>query len=168
MAIARDVVEQLQGVRYSVTATARKISTKASMNRVEFNRHIFTIMGSFNWLPCTFELQGKRMNGESKVRRTFWKIQLALSIAYALYINLTLFINISRGIDAIDHLLLGTHFTRAMFSAKFSYWAYEMYIVHFPDQAMLYAFAQSSQGEALAPFVGACCKTTPLITFVSM
>ena len=95
------------------------------------------------------------MNGTlSKARRTCWRIQLALSIAYALYINLTLAINVSRGIDTVDHLVLGTHVTRAMFLAKFSYWAYQMFVVHFPDQAMLYQFAQSSPGEPSALFCG--------------
>ena len=97
------------------------------------------------------------MNGTvSKLRRTCWRIQLALAIAYALYINFTLFMNISRGMDSIDHLVLGTHFIRAMLSSKFSYWAYKMYVVHFSDQSMLYAFSQSSPGEPSAPFVEAC------------
>ena len=68
-----------------------------------------------------------------------------LSILYAFYINLTLVMNVSHGIDSTDHLLLGTHLTRAMFSATFSYWSYQMFIVHFSDLAMLYEWAQSSQ-----------------------
>ena len=174
MAIARALAGKPQGVRSgTTTSTAHEISTQTCMNfpanRVEYNTRIFTIMGSLSWLPCTFELQGKRMNGTmSKVRRTFWRIQLALSIVYALYINLTLAINISRGTDTIDHLLLGTHFTRSMFSAKFSYWAYQMYIVYFPDQSMLYAFAQSSPGEPSAPLIKVCnaIAIVALIAFV--
>ena len=111
-------------------------------------RTIFLLWVSFNRLLCNFELQGKRMNGTvSKVRRTCWRIQLALFIAYSLYINLTLVVNISRGTDAIDLLVFVTHFTRAMFSAKFNSWAYQIYIVHFLDQSVLYAFSQSSPGE---------------------
>ena len=121
---------KLSRVRPSITTAAHEISIKMvrcmnlPANRVELNWRILTIMGSFNWLPCVFELQGKRMNGTvSKVRRICWKIQLALSIAYAMYINLTLAINVSSGTDTVDHLVLGTHITRAMFLAKFSYWA---------------------------------------------
>ena len=149
IAIFRVFVEKVTDMRSHISPAAWEIPRKAGMNvpanRVEFNRRIPTVMGSFNWLPCAFELEGKRMNGSvSKLRWTCWKLQLGLSILYALYINLTLVINVSRGIDTMDHLLLGMHLTRAMFSATFSYWAYQMFIVHFSGLAMLYEWAQSS------------------------
>ena len=91
------------------------------------------------------------MNGNvSKLRSVCWKIQLALSIVYSLYINLTLVINVYRGLDKMDKFDLGTHLTRAMVSANWSYWAYQIFVACFADQAMLYEFAQSNQGECSA------------------
>ena len=107
-------------------------------------------MGRLNVLPYPFELEGKRRNGSvSKLRWICWKIQLALSVLYALYINATLIVNVSSGLDAIEKLDLGTHLTRAMLSANFSYWAYQIFVAYFSDQAMLYLFAQSNPGDLL-------------------
>ena len=101
-------------------AAAAKSPRNVPVNRVEFNRLVPTIMGTFNWIPCTFQLQRTRMNRSvSKLRLTCFKLQLALSVLYALYINLTLVVNISHGIDTVDHLFLGTHLTRAIFSLNY-------------------------------------------------
>ena len=69
---------------------------------------------------------------------------------YSLYINLTLVIDIYLGLDKIDKFGLGAHLTRAMVSTNWSYWAYQMFVAYFADQAMLYEFAQSNQGEVSA------------------
>ena len=120
-------------------------------NSVELNRRFLTLMGRLNVLPCAFEVEGKRMNRKvSRLRSISWKIQLLLSILYSLYINATLILNISRGIETIEKLDVGTHLTRAMLSANFSYWAYQIFVAYFSDQAMLYAFAQSNPGDRYA------------------
>lgn len=112
-------------------------------NSVELNRRFLTLMGRLNVLPCAFELQGKRIRGRvSRLRFICWKIQLALSILYALYINMTLVVNATPGLDGVDKFDLGTHLTRAMVSASWSYWAYQVFVACFADQGMLYEFAQ--------------------------
>ena len=120
MAAVRAFRAKLLGVLSHITAAVWEIAGKSPwnvpVNRVEFNRLVPTIMSTFNWIPCTFQLQGTRMNRSvSKLRFTCFKLQLALSVLYVLYINLTLVVNISNGIGSVDHLLLGTHLTRAMF-----------------------------------------------------
>ena len=127
-----------------------KICTQGPTNPVQLNRRCLALMGRLNVLPYPFELEGKRRNGSvSKLRWICWKIQLALSVLYALYINATLIVNVSSGLDAIEKLDLGTHLTRAMLSANFSYWAYQIFVAYFSDQAMLYLFAQSNPGDLL-------------------
>ena len=117
-------------------------------NPVQLNRRCLALMGRLNVLPCAFEVEGKQMNGRvSKLRWICWKIQLALSILYSLYINATLIVNLSRGLDTIEKLDLGTHLTRAMLSANFSYWAYQIFVAYFSDQAMLYTFAHLNPGN---------------------
>ena len=150
MALVRVFRAKLLGVLSHITAAIWKLAANSPssvpVNRMDVNRLVPSIMGTFNWIPCTFQLQGRRMNRNvSKLRLTCFKTQIALSVLYALHINFTLVVNISHEMETVDHLLLGTHLTRAMFSLNFTYWSYQMFIVHFWDQAMLYEFAQSSQ-----------------------
>ena len=85
----------------------------------------------------------------SRLRKVIWTIQLWLAILYAVFINLTLVINAIRGLESADKLNLGTHLTRAMFSANFSYWAYQIFALNFADEAVLYNFVQTNPGNLL-------------------
>ena len=143
------------GISRILLPKSRSSSSKTSndlshfhKNSMELNRRCLMLMGCLNVLPCAFEIQGTRMNGTvSWLRSVCWKTQFALSILYTVYINLTLVINLSRGLDGIDKFDLGTHLTRAMISANWSYWAYQVFVACWTDQAMLYEFAQSNPGE---------------------
>ena len=105
-------------------------------------------MGSLNMLPCTFVLNGSQVTvNVSALRSTIWNVQLVLAILYTLYINLTLVFNVSGGLDTVDKSNLGTHLARAMCSANFSYWAYQIFFANFPDYVMMFKFTQSNQGK---------------------
>ena len=162
---------KLKFVRSLISVDTRISSFRASFsfNRIELNRCILTLMGKLNFIPVALELQGKRMNRTvTKLRQLCWKTHLALSILYSLYINLTLVLNVWRRLDTIEYVHLGTHLARAILSAQFSYWAYQLFIVHSWDEAMLYEFAQSSAGEPLTSFADECCNRTALITILRM
>ena len=58
-----------------------------------------------------------------------------------------LIITVSGGLETIEHHQLGIHLTRAMLSATFSFWAYQMFVVYPDECAVLYKFAQSSPGK---------------------
>ena len=123
---------------------------EVTRNRIQLNRRILTAMGALSVLPCSFELHGKRMNRRiSWLRSTCWNCQLLLSFLYALYINVRLVISVTRRLDTIEHHQLGIHLTRAMLSANFSYWAYQIFVVYLDEQIILYDFAQSNPGEFL-------------------
>ena len=129
---------------------ATKIRKNGPTNSVDINRIFLIVMSRLNIFPCSFELQGKRMTtNKSRLRRIMWKIELLMSLAYATFINLTLIFTVSHGLENVDKLGLGTHLTRAMFSTIFSYWAYQIFEVHFLDQAMIYEFAQLNPGNFL-------------------
>ena len=115
---------------------------------MELNRRVLCLMSSLGVIPCEFEEDGRIISGNiSKARFTFWKILLFISILYSLYINITLILSVLIASDSEGHQSLGIHINRALLSAAFSFWAYELFVVNREGLILLYNFAQTNAGE---------------------
>ena len=139
---------------HAISKICRGVQIAIPKDRITLNQKILTVMAAMNILPCNFQLNGKQLNGRvSLLRSTCWKCQLSLSVLYALYINFGLILTVSHGLEKIEPHQLGTYLTRAMLSATFSFWAYQIFETHHDEYATLYNFAQSSPGKPFISFI---------------
>ena len=106
-------------------------------------------------IPCTFE-QGKKWISDeiSAARFTVWKVLLLASLLYSLSINTTLILAFLVASQYDGHISLGIHIARALLSATFTFWAYELFLADRPGMILLYNFVQTNPGELTHNCIG--------------
>ena len=118
------------------------------LNRIKLNQLILQLNGSLNIYPWRFEQKGEcAVSRKAFLPWLGFRIQLILFTFYAAYIDLVLLQKVFRGLDNAKYDMFGMHLLRALVGTTFSYWAYELFVRHSEEHAILYNFTQLSPGN---------------------
>ena len=78
----------------------------------------------------------------SKIRRAVWIGLLSASVSYVGYINLRLFETVVRKHEP-EFAELGIHISRCMVSAVMTFWAYDGFVSHSGEKAIIYNYTNA-------------------------